>query len=241
MNRPLHHLKSIEIPAIPSKTSMLSGIPALWNHPLFWGGVDIPEMWRFHQISSTPGRDPSSQPRLWVMCHVSELLQVRSHLLKCMGGTYYSQPPWEDIPFQRHFWEDDVPFPVWVGYVSSKEGFPHVTPLRRCERFITKFPFSKCTSFRKWAMDRSCSRTGTSWHCTSISCWDKECLKPNNSPKRLAPLTRRHQPLKSFKNSKDFPKDRIFQTSGARWPQPNDFTKVLRLTNLPQVARMVFL
>lgn len=54
---------------------------------------------------------------------------------------------------------------------------PCYTPMSMWS-FITKFPFSKWTSFRKWAMDRSCSRTGTSWHCTSISCWDKECLKP---------------------------------------------------------------
>ena len=74
---------------------------------------------------------------------------------------------------------------------------------------------------------------------------DNECLKPQPTKitKRLAP--EKHDDInrfKSFKNFQGFSKDRIFQTSGALWwPQPNDFTEVLRLANLPQVARMVFL
>ena len=190
---------------IPEIISMLSGIPALWNHPLFWGGL----------TSLT-----SPQPRLWVMCHMSELLQVRSHLLKCMGRTYYSQPSGNISPFKGTFEDDDVPFPVWVGYVSSRQVL--YTMLHPCVDVNASSPNFPClwTSFRKWAMDRSCSRTGTSWHCTSISCWDKECLKPQpkTSPKRLAP--EKHDDInrfKGFQNSNDFPRIEFFKHQVPRW------------------------
>lgn len=162
-----------------------------------------------------------------------------------MGRTYYSQTPGNISPFNGTFEDDDVPFPVFVGYVSSRQVLYTMLHPYVDVKFHHKISLFKMDLFSKVSNG---SILLQNWyqlalHIHQLLGQRMPQTPTNKSPKRLA--SEKHDDInrfKSFKNSKDFPRIEFFkhQVPGGN-PQPNGFTEVLRLANLPQVARMVFL